>query len=222
MILGACENRRTIITIVDIGENDRLTLGRQLRIINKCSPRVVALDFFLGPDSLGVDSILVKELTIAKKTVLAAALHNPLGPSDMWDSLELSHPKFKASAFGFTNFSKEDSIILAELPMRQFFRGEHIYTFSYVVAENSFGVKSRYKNLGSDYVGLPLDNVKNYKLITSNELLSGQFDKSDLENKIVIMGYLGQKEDFLYIYKNSPKVNGVEIHAAFINELVDR
>jgi hypothetical protein len=221
MIVSSCKERHTIITIVDIGENDRLTVGRQLRIINKYAPQVVALDFFLVPDSLGVDSILVKELAVAKRTVFAAGLHNPLGSSGMWDSLELSHTKFQSSAYGFTNFSLEDSIIVNELAMVQFFRGQPIHAFSYAVAENSFGVKSKYKTAGSAYVGLPLNNLKNYKLITSPELMTGKFDKSDLENKIVIMGYIGPKEDFLYIDKNHKKVNGVEIHAAFINELVD-
>jgi CHASE2 domain-containing sensor protein len=220
--LAACKNKQTIITIIDTGQNDRITLGKQLRIINNCAPRLVALDFLLVPDSLGIDSILVKEIGKAKTIVLAAGLHEPLSSFDMWDSLELSHVKFKGSAYGFVNFSEKDSIILRELPMMQFFRGQPVYSFSYVVAENSFGVKSKYKNRGSDYLDMSIGNLKNYKLITSDKLFSGQFDKSDLENKIVIMGYLGQKEDFLYIDKKSPKVNGVEIHAAFINELVDR
>jgi hypothetical protein len=221
LTLVSCENRQTIITVVDIGENNRLTVGKQLRIINTCSPRIVALDFFLVPDSLDADSILVKELAVAKNTVLAAGLHNPLGSSDEWDSLELSHSKFRTSAYGFTNFSEADSVILKELPMKQFFRGKPVYAFSYIVAENSFGIKSKYKNRGSDFIDLSLDNLKNYKLITSDELFTGQFDKSDFEDKIVIMGYIGQKEDLLYIDKNLPKVNGVEIHTAFINELLD-
>jgi CHASE2 domain-containing sensor protein len=218
----ACDKRKTIVTIVGTGENDRITLGKQLRIINTCAPRVVALDFYLVPDSLGLDSILVKEIEAANTIVLAAGLHDPLGSSDMWDSLELSHPKFKGSAYGFVNFSQEDSVILGELPTRQFYRGQTVYSFSYVVAENSFGVKPEYKNRGSDYLDMPLDNLNDYKVITSQELFNGQFDRSDLEDKIVIMGYLGKKEDFLYIDKKLPKVNGVVIHAAFINQLVDR
>lgn len=222
VILSACENSEPIITIVDTGEHDRITLGKQLRIINRHAPRVVALDFFLVPDSAGVDSILVKELAGAKKTILAAGLHNPLGSSDAWDSLELSHPKFKSSAYGFVNLSQEDSVLRRELPMQQFFRSQPVYAFSYVVADNSFGVKPGYRNRGSDYLELPINDFKDYKLITSSELLSGEFDKSDIKDKIVIMGYIGKKEDFMYIDKKLPKVNGVEIHAAIINELVDR
>lgn len=49
-----------------------------------------------------------------------------------------------------------------------------------------------------------------------------QFRKQDLNDKIVIMGYLGEKEDFFYLdHRKTKKVNGVEIHAAIVEEILD-
>jgi CHASE2 domain-containing sensor protein len=208
------------ITIVDTGETNRIKLGQQLRIINKFSPRVIGVDFFLVPDSAGVDSILVKEFAIAKNTVFAVALHDPLDETAMWNSLEASNSKFRAKARGFVNFTKEDSVIQLKLPMLQFYRGKHIYAFSYKVAERSFGVKEKYRHNEVEEFSLPVTNFKNYTLITSEQLFSGKFDPKDLTDKIVLMGYIGKKEDLLRVESSPDKVNGVEIHAAIINELI--
>ena len=54
----SCKEEESIITIVDIGQNDRIELGKQLRVINKYLPKIVALDFLLVNDRLGIDSIL--------------------------------------------------------------------------------------------------------------------------------------------------------------------
>lgn len=79
----SCQERESIITIVDIGYNDRIELGRQLRIINEFSPKVVALDFHLVRDSLDKDTILVKELSKIKNSVQAVALYNSIESLDV-------------------------------------------------------------------------------------------------------------------------------------------
>jgi CHASE2 domain-containing sensor protein len=107
--------------------------------------------------------------------------------------------------------------------MRQIFNSKHIYSFSYVIAHNSFGVKDKNKDTGEKEVKLSFNKLgKNYKLITKDELLSGEVKKEDLTNKIVIMGYIGDKEDYFYMDKGkTKKVNGVEVHAAIIDEIID-
>jgi CHASE2 domain-containing sensor protein len=107
--------------------------------------------------------------------------------------------------------------------MRQTFNATHIYPFSYVIALNSFGVKGKFKNTGEKALKLNLNKLgRNYKLITKDELLSGKVKKEDLTNKIVIMGYIGEKEDYFYLDKGKvEKINGVEVHAAIVDEIID-
>lgn len=221
--LGCIVKRDPIITIVNIGHSDRLEIGKQLSIIKKYSPKVIGLDFYLVPDSLDKDTILVKELETIGNTVQIVGLHDLYEPDYIWDSLEVSHPKFKIANHGFVNFATEDSVLIKELPMTQSFNSRQIYCFGYVVAQNSFGVKNRFKDTGDKELKLNLDGLgKNYKLITSDELFSGKFKKQDIKDKIVIMGYIGEREDFYYLDKEKTKrISGVEVHAAIIDELIN-
>jgi CHASE2 domain-containing sensor protein len=221
--LGCVSKRDPIITIVNIGHSNRIEIGRQLEIIKKYSPKIIALDFYLIPDSLDKDLILVKELEAIKNTVQIVGLHDLYEPDYIWDSLEVSHPKFKIANHGFANLASQDSLLIKELPMRQSFDSNEIYSFSYVVAENSFGVKNKFKGTGENDLKFKMDGLgENYKLITADQLFSGQFNKEDLKDKIVIMGYIGEKEDILYLDKGkTKKINGVQVHAAIIDEIVD-
>jgi len=221
--LGCIVKRDPVITIVNIGNSNRLEIGRQLAIIKKYSPKIIALDFYLVPDSLDKDTILVRELETIENTVQIVGLHDLYEPDYIWDSLEVSHPKFRIANHGFVNFATEDSVLLKELPMTQSFNSKQIYCFGYVVAQNSFGVKNKFKGTGEKELKLNLDGLgKNYKLITTDELFSGKFKAQDLKDKIVIMGYLGEKEDYYYLDEEKTKrINGVEVHAAIVDELVN-
>ncbi len=221
----SCKDRESVITIIDIGQNDRIELGKQLRIINKFSPKIVGLDFYLVNDSLGRDTILVRELNKMENTVQVVKLHDYDETFKQWDSLEVSHPKFKITNQGFANITTtdEDTIFVKELPMEQIFRDSIVYCFSYVTAENSFGVKSKYRGKGTEVMKLRFKNLnENFKIITIQDLASGNFRKEDLNNKIVLLGYVGKEEDDFYVNEEKNKrVNGIIIQASIIDELLD-
>jgi CHASE2 domain-containing sensor protein len=52
--------------------------------------------------------------------------------------------------------------------------------------------------------------------------MSGNFDKSNIKGKIVLMGFIGYGDDYYLDHGRHWKVNGVAIHAAIINEIIDR
>jgi hypothetical protein len=214
-----------LVTIVDIGNSDRLELGRMVRAIKKHSPRTIGIDFFLERDSLDKDTILVKELSGSKNIVQIVGLYSTSGLYNDFDSIRVSHQKFGITKHGFSGFTVQDSIFIPELPMRQRYKSEDIYAFSYVVAENSFGVSDKFKDHEYDEVPLRFHyylGVK-YNLIRNNDLLSGKFNKDDIAGKIVLMGYMRDNDDFYYTdMRRSMRINGVEIHAALIEELIRR
>jgi CHASE2 domain-containing sensor protein len=124
--LGRTQKESVTITIVDIGHLDRVGIAKELSIINKYSPRVIGLDFLLTTDSLDKDIPLTKELSRTTKMIQATKLHNN-DPGDVtkWDSLEQYHPKFRFGNSGFSNMTiTDDSVIVRELPMRQYYSGE--------------------------------------------------------------------------------------------------
>ena len=225
LLCGGCQERESVITIVDIGRNNRLEIGKQLRIINQFSPKIVALDFFLVPDSLSQDTILVKELNRITNSVQVVALHDFNEPLDCWDSLEISHSKFTISNYGFANITttEEDTTFVRELPLKQCFNGKWVYSFSYVVAENSFGVKTKYRNSGTTGIKFDLSNIGNYfNIISREDLDNGEFNKSDFDGKIVILGYIGNDDDHFKVDGlGQMSINGVIIQAAIINEIID-
>jgi len=214
-----------LVTIIDIGKSDRLELGRMIRIIKQHSPKIIGLDFFLVPDSLAKDSILVKELSTTPNIVQVVGLYSSSGLYNDFDSIKLNHPKFGVTKHGFDNLTTEDSIFIPEMPMQQSYGAEDIHAFSYVIAENSFGVNDEFKDHGYDEVPMRFHYYLGirYDLITNRGLLSGNFKKDQIDGKIVLMGYMHGNENFYYTdLRRSMKIYGVEIHAALIEELIRR
>jgi hypothetical protein len=225
VLIESCSTKEPVITIVDIGRNNRLGIGKELRIVRKHSPKLIGLDFYLDNDSSAIDSILVKELNESNNVVMVEGLHRYLEEANTWDSLEVSNQKFNCKEQGFTNLYSNDSVFTKTLSMNQLWRGELIPAFSCVVAKNTYGIKEKYRNKGLlNELDIDISGIgKNYRIITNKDLLSGNFKGDDLTGKIVLMGYIGGKEDVYYINKSKTrKLNGVEIHAELINELIDR
>jgi CHASE2 domain-containing sensor protein len=227
VVSAGCKQQDQYITIVDIASLDRIGLARQLEIINECSPKAVALYFMLTTDSLEKGERLVRALSNVKNLVQGTILHNFVDHEDYWDSLETNHSKFGLSPGGFLNITSNTEkpyIISPEMPLEETYKDVRVPSFSYAIALQTYGVNSRYKKTGP----MRYDNVQGFigryfKIITSNELLERNFDKDDLRDKIVIMGYIGDDEDLFYLDNaRTRKINGVEIQASFVRAVMQR
>jgi CHASE2 domain-containing sensor protein len=225
LFLTSCGKKAPhVITIVDIGNNSRPEIGRQIETIRQFNPRIIGMDFHLVPDSTWKDSTIVNALNKSSNTVQVVTLHNYFEVFDAWDSLEFSHPKFKVTEHGFANLVSEDSVFVPELPLKQMFRSEPVYAFSYVVAKNSFGVKPKFKDSLDFFLRFKTDNLGlNYNLISAEDFSSGKYSADYFRDKIVLVGYMGDTEDYHYTDADKKrKVKGVEIHAALIEQMINR
>lgn len=221
----ACDKKAPhVITIVDIGNNPRPEIGRQIETIRQFNPRIIGMDFHLVPDSTWKDSTIVNALNKSSNTVQVVTLHNYFEVFDAWDSLEFSHPKFKVTEHGFANLVSDDSVFVPELPLKQMFRSEPVYAFSYVVAKNSFGVKPKFKDSLDFFLRFKTDSLGlNYNLISAEDFSSGKYSADYFRDKIVLLGYMGDTEDYHYTDADKKrKVKGVEIHAALIGQMINR
>jgi CHASE2 domain-containing sensor protein len=224
-IVSACSKEAPhIITIVDIGNNPRPEIGRQIEKIRQFNPRIIGMDFHLVPDSTWKDSTIVNALNKSVNTVQVVTLHNYFEVFDAWDSLEYSHPKFKVSDRGFANLVSQDSVFVPELPLKQMFRTEPVYAFSYVVAKNSYGVKPRFSDSLDYFLRFKTDSLGlNYNLISAEDFSKGNYSAEYFKDKIVLLGYMGESEDYHYADPDKKrKVKGVEIHAALIGQMINR
>jgi CHASE2 domain-containing sensor protein len=221
-----CKEKEAIITIVNIGHLDRNGIAKELRIINKYGPKVVGLDFLLTTDSLEKDILLSKELARTKNIVQATKLHNnhPFY-TNRWDSLERYHPKFRFGLEGFSNHAiTDDSIIVRDLPMRQVYRNEIEFTFSYIVASQyDFSkIVSAFKNGDEDFTFDRKTFGHYFKVISVEDLMAENFDGKDITDKIVLMGHVSGKEDSYYLDDNKTKrLSGVEFHACIIKKILE-
>lgn len=221
-----CKDKDSVITIVDIGHLDRKGIAQQLTIINRYSPKVVGLDFLLTTDSLLKDISLSEALSKTKNLVESSKLHNnDEVRTNKWDSLERYHPKFRFNNHGFSNITiSDDSVIVSELPMRQYYRNEPVYAFSYMVAKmyNDGDINPRYANSDQDIDFAKGTIGRHFKIISINDLMTENFDKKDLTGKIVLMGHVSGNEDSFYLDEERTKrISGVEIQASFINTILN-
>lgn len=209
------------ITIVDFGHHSRATVGRGLQIVNKSSPKVIGMYVYYTQDSLYRDTTLEKAIRNAQNIVLLSGLHRDAG--HYWDSLELSHPKFRFGERGFCNFTiTEDSVFVPEIPMRQKYRDETEFAFSYIVA-NKFspqGVHSEYTSGYADFTFSRRHFRKKFKVISLDSVLNGRFDPKDFIGKIVLFGTT--VDDTFYLNEDRvDKISGVEIQACLIEQILD-
>lgn len=224
--LSCIEKESFPITIVDIGHMDRNGIAKELSIINKYSPRVIGLNFLLTYDSLDKDIPLSNKLSRTKNMIQATKLHNN-DPFEItkWDSLEQYHPKFRFGNHGFSNMTiTDDSVIVRELPMRQYYKDETEFAFSYLIAiqYNFDEVNSKYKNGDNDFSFNKKSFGRYFKVISVNDLLTENFDKKDLTDKIVLMGHVSDTEDSFYLdNKRTKRISGVEFQACIIKEILD-
>jgi CHASE2 domain-containing sensor protein len=224
--LSCLEKESTLITIVNIEHLDRNGIAKQLSIINKYSPRVIGLNFLLTYDSLDKDIPLSEELSRTKNMIQASKLHNN-DPVEIakWDSLEQYHPKFRFGSHGFSNMTiTDDSVIVYELPMRQYYKNETEFAFSYLIAMqyNSDKVDSKYKSGNNDFLFNKNSFGRYFKIISANDLLIENFNKQDLIDKIILMGDLNDTEALFYLDKKRTKrISGVEFQACLIKEILN-
>ncbi len=224
-LMGCTEQpRESVVTIVNIGSNDRIKLGRMIRAVKMYDPKLIALDFFLVPDSADVDTVLVKELASIDNTVQIVGLHARDEDSDVPDSVEMNHPKFKTADYGYANLWGNDRYYIEKhLPLKQTVESQEYYAFSYVIAKNAFGVKNKFSDPDEAFVEFDMQGLgKNYKRIEHDDLLGGKVNRADIEGRIVLLGYLDDNEDIVWIKGENGRYNGVEVHAAMIDELIDR
>jgi CHASE2 domain-containing sensor protein len=218
---GFKEEKSDRIVIVDIEHLDRTGIAKEIKVIRQCNPKVIGLNFLLTTDSLSKDVALTQEITHAKNIVQGVKLHNNSATDiSVWDSLEHYHPKFGKASFGFVNLSiTDDSVLIPEMPMKQYHNGDAIPAFCYTVADlyNANEIKPIFRNSDQD-LPFPLPFFfRRFKIISAQNLLSGNFNKRDLAGKIVLMGYMGNDEDHFYLDKARTKpIHGTEIQACLI------
>jgi len=237
----------TNIVLVNIGHLDRAQIAEEIRQIRKNKPKVIGFDgFFSARRDPGGDSVLHALLTESPTVVMACYLTGKNAEEAIYDSLETSDPYFNSGKKAFVNLggaNPQSSTVRTFSPSQEF-KGKTYYSMSAeLVRQYDSTAFKRLIRRGNDreiinYIGNRLAFIS----LDTWEVFDTTTDLSILQDKIVLMGYMGDSfqhakdlEDIYYTPMNTelagrshPDMYGVVIHANaasmvlsgnFINEM---
>ncbi|MCL5029441.1 MAG: CHASE2 domain-containing protein [Bacteroidetes bacterium] len=232
----------TNIVIVNIGFLNRNEISKRLNILRNMNPKVIGIDvFFENYEGSQSDKNLVNSITKTKNIVLANALIRKDNSSNIYDSINTSNIVFlKNVTQGYANLITdnekgfmtvrsfkpqykigEDTINAFSLQCVKLFDRKKYITF--LLRNNSEERINYERNVNyNTYMRLDIDQ------------LDSTTDKSMIENKIVLVGFLGINfNDSLFIHdkfftpmnqryagKTFPDMYGVIIHANIISMIL--
>ncbi len=232
----------TNIVIVNIGFLSRNEISKRLNILEKFNPKVIGIDiFFENFDGSKNDNYLVKSLNNGKNIVLANALIKKNNTSDMYDSIKTSNKVFLRNATqGYANLITDESkgfMTVRSFMPRYVIMSDTINAFA-VQCIKLFDV-GKYndflkRNNTEERINYERNVYYNNYMRIDIDQLDSSIDKSMIENKIVLVGFLGINfNDSLFINdkfftpmnqryagKTFPDMYGVIIHANIISMIL--
>ncbi len=178
------------IAMVNIGEGDRAEIGRILQAINKYKPAVIAINaIFIGEKDHYQDSVLVEALKAIPNDIL---IYNV----DEKGKEQHSHEKFlqQVTAEGFSRFVSEFDLVSYMMPVQKIKDSVHELFPLTIVREWKPGFQHRLsvnKTVKINYRRqLPALNP-----LEPEYLYDDSVDSVFLRNKVVLVGYLGPKNE---------------------------
>ena len=236
----------TNITVVNIAQRDRATLGKMLEIIGKYKPKVVGIDAFFRKEKGPMqDFPLMMGMSKIDNLILVSELDSIREGVDCWKFLNKSNPMFMDYATtGFAN------VITGEHEHSGGFRTVREFRPTYCVADSTelnFTTKivsvfdtSAYLDLlargnTSEVINWRGNYTKFYSLGV-DQVLNEQFEPSIIRDKIILFGYIGEylgdKDSYIdkfYTPMNEriagrayPDMYGIVVHANVISMILNR
>lgn len=219
-------------------------IAQMLDIINKYEPQVVGIGaFFRKEKGPAFDFPLAMALSQTKNLVLVNELVTTDDAKDVFDSLQYSNPMFNETVD--SGFAK----VLSSTKGERFKTVKVFYPFQYLGSTDSlypnFSTKivelanpETYEHLKSRlHFKETINWTENYRKLTAfdaHQVLGEIGDLSDVKNKIVILGYIGQQlgdwdiADIFYTPQN-PRVTGRDypdkygvVNANIISMIMDK
>ncbi len=195
----------TNIVMINIGNLSREEIAAEIDIINKYDPKIIGMDvFFRKPKDM--DDTLMKAMSRVKNLVLVSKLHYNEAIEN-FDSLETSNTKFTQFATtGHANFITEGDEMFRTA--RTFVPFDTLQKEKKQVAVPAFASKiveifdpNAYKTLAERkneielirYRGNIFGGRRKFYVIDIDDLFSENFEPNLVKNKIVLMGYMGER-----------------------------
>ena len=251
----------TNITLVNIGNLSRGDIGRLIMNLNQYNPQVIGIDtrflkdktpYFLENGLEDGDSVLAYSFSKTKNLVLVTDMKRD--SNGVVNLITTSHPKFMQYANpAFANMitsEKEFRVAREILPKEKAFGNQEVF-FPVKIASFFDSTKARkfiarnkeletiyYRGNINNFDGDtdPFGNGDAFNKIDVQEGMEGTFDPRLVNNKILVMGYMGDviknnkywDEDKFYTPLNKkyagksyPDMYGVIVHANVVSMIIN-
>ncbi len=240
------------ITMVNIGNLDRRGVAALIEQINEHNPKVIGIDaFFRKPkeDAEG-DSLLAIAFSKVKHMVLVSELHEN-EEKEIIDSVSYSHPMFmKHAQPGFADmitegrdfFKTSRDCIPSEVvngekifsfPVKMAYLYDSVQTTRFLARGNETETINFQGNIDTRQEGVSANSKIVFAAIDWRQVFDTLYTPSIFENKIVIMGYMGDyighhtwEDKFFtplnsnYVGKANPDMYGVVVHANIVSMIL--
>jgi CHASE2 domain-containing sensor protein len=228
------QKRESNLVLVNIGFVNRLGMANEIALINSFNPKVIAIDLLFSEKTEPYyDSLLESVLSECKNLVMVSIIKDFAIGKDRYDEFEEGClPEFTKNAkTGFINNILEDDEFetLKRFSAVEMVKDNYEYHFAVqtVIEFDSLKalqfVKNNPKVIDVDY------SYKNtLKVIEAEDLFDGKVARTEIEDKIVLLGYLKPSEIDLFfsplnkkVKPYSPDVHGLEYHACIVSQILD-
>ncbi len=240
----------TDIVLVNIGHLNRAQIARQIDILNKYKPKVLAIDvFFRNELNTKHDSLLAASFAATNNLILASKISGYNNDNDTFENVETSHPIFNQYAHNaYANFITEAEEQEQFKTCRTFSPKERtLYGEQHALAvkicqlyapdkaakflkrENNYEII----NFRGNVLYEEGDFAHMFSALDVEDVLNENFVPEMIENKIIIMGYMGSNfndkswQDKFYTPMNmdyagkaNPDMFGVVVHANIVSMIL--
>lgn len=230
----------TNIVIVNIGKLPRGQIAEQLEMLIRYKPKVIGLDaLFLQQKDPEIDKRLQKAITSFKNLILVNKVEDFNQDSNKYFSLTSSIEQFRTKATeGFANFPEKSGTFrtIREFRPTVAFEDTNINAFALeIVKKAAPSMLEKLMERGNETEDINYrGNYQKFYFIDADELQLNDNDFSFVEDKIVLLGFMGETIDdqsledrFFtplnpkYSGRSLPDMYGVVIHANIISMILN-
>lgn len=236
----------TNIVVINIGYNSRSEIADLIRIISESNPKVIGADVIFHQDMDAVDTLgtshLISQTKAINNLVLASSYK---GKNDQGiDKIFSQSPLIRRHSIeGIVNLNiatddPEHGTVRSFYPVTKINDKDQL-SFGFLVA--SFLDSTLLKYASEDEMMIRWYGYANYedqsifKSFDYDQILNRHFRNSELENKIVLLGFMGEEignyePGEIYftplnrklIGRSLPDMYGIEVHANIIKMIIDK
>jgi CHASE2 domain-containing sensor protein len=232
LAIGSCSSQsyEDSIVLINAGDSDNGKLAKMISIINGLGPKVISIDIALTSQGDQDDVLLYQSLDKCANLIVPTIIRSigdnrvfigmacsleilPLHAKTGFVSAEIEDGKNQMERFNVKQLDLNEDIEY-NFAVRTAMSFDSLRTIDFIL-NNPTTVDVSYRN-----------GKRKFRTFSSDDILNSKLTKKDIEKKIVMIGYLGPRDDdkfFSPLNRNSrePDMFGLEFLAIIVSQVLE-